>query len=133
MRLEIVYLACPLTHDDPAVRQARLDAANRTATQLTQLGVIVYSPISHTAGMCRLGLAIDWEFWARFQAAFLAVSRSMIVLKMPGWENSDGVADEIRIMREFGRPVEYLDPEVTATLELTSGRPRKSAENAKKD
>jgi hypothetical protein len=107
----LVYLACPYSHDDRAVRVARFEAASAAAGKLMQDGLKVFSPISHThtiAEMCALPLG--WDFWEAFDRAFIGHSHKLIVLRVEGWRESKGVSAEIGIAQELGIPVEYMEP-----------------------
>lgn len=75
-------------------------------------GVLVFSPISHTHGIaCHGGLPTDWRFWERYDRAMLAACSRLLVLRLDGWDRSVGVAAEIRIARETGTEVLYIDSE----------------------
>ena len=108
----LVYLACPYSDPDPAVQVERFEAANRAAAMLLKEGYNVFSPIS----MChpiavQAGLPGNFEFWERFDRAYLAVSNKLFVLRVPGWEISTGVNAEIQIAREKGITILYIDPQ----------------------
>lgn len=105
----LAYLACPYSHPDPAVRQARYEAVNRVAAKLMAEGMVIYSPISHTHSIALAGdLPKDWAFWEKFDRAYLECSNKIIVLMLDGWQESKGVKAEIEIARTLGLPVEFL-------------------------
>ncbi len=111
MRVELIYLACPYSHKDPAVREARFTAVNKAAAQLMGKGRYVFSPISHTHPIAKEGaLPLGWDFWEGYDRVMLAACTRLIVLKLDGWETSTGVTAEIKIAKEMGLPVEYMDP-----------------------
>jgi hypothetical protein len=49
-----------------------------------------------------------WEYWEKFDRAFIVASRALIVLTIDGWKDSVGVQAEIKIAKELGIPVDYL-------------------------
>lgn len=107
----ITYLACPYSDPDPQVREKRFRVVNRVASLLIKQGHHIYSPISHTHSIAiQCGLPLGWEHWEQYDRAFISVSKKMYVLKLDRWEKSAGVTAEIKIAREYGVPVEYLDP-----------------------
>ena len=112
MANEIVYLACPYTHEDPAVMEYRFTRVSQVAGELIKKGDIVYSAISHSHPIAITGgLPRDWSFWEKYDRAFLSVCRKMVVLMLPGWRESKGIAAEIKIAKEIDIPIEYLKDE----------------------
>lgn len=109
MKKELIYLGCPYSHPDPAVKQARFETVTRVASRLVAAGYHVYSPITHSHPMAEMGeLPGGWDFWEKYDRIFLEMSKSMFVLKLEGWEESTGLQAEIKIARELGIPVEYI-------------------------
>lgn len=112
-RGRIVYLVCPYSDPDRAVRVLRFEAANRAAGMLMRRGLNVFSPISHThpiAEACDLPLGFD--FWEKYDRAFIEHSSEVYVLKVAGWVASIGVRREIAIATSLGIPVLWLEPEL---------------------
>lgn len=106
----MTYLACPYSHPDPAVRQWRFEQANRAAARLMAEGHLVFSPISHSHSIALAGgLPLDWKFWQEYDQAILAQCERMIVLRVPGWDGSIGVGEEVMLAQGMGLPVEYID------------------------
>lgn len=111
----LIYLACPYTHQDRAVRVARFEAANLAASKLMREGHYVFSPISHTHPIAEAGgLPLGWDFWEGFDRAYIGHSHKLIVLTLGGWAQSKGVMAEIAIADSMGIPVEYLSPDEQA-------------------
>jgi len=112
VRGDLIYLACPYSHENPDVRNTRWSAANIAAAKLMSQGLYVFSPISHTHPIAVASngtLPIGWDFWEGFDRQYLNVCKKIIVLRIPGWDTSTGVLAEIKIGTEAGIPVEYMD------------------------
>lgn len=110
--MKLTYLACPYNDPDPKVREERFHAVNREAARLMQLGEFIYSPISHNHPIAEAhGLPKGWDFWEPYDTAFLESCRLLIVLKLPGWENSKGVKAEMEIAQKLGIPIEFSHPQ----------------------
>jgi hypothetical protein len=105
----MIYLASPYSHPDPAVREKRFRDACRAAVALMQTGHAVFSPIAHSHPLVEHGLPTDWSFWERHDREHLARCDEVVVLMLDGWQESIGVREEIRIARELGKPVRYVD------------------------
>jgi nucleoside 2-deoxyribosyltransferase len=108
----MIYLASPYSHPDPSVRERRFRAACRAAVALLHAGRVVFSPIAHSHPLAQHGLPGSWQFWERYDRAFLERCEEVVVLMLDGWQESVGVQAEIRIARELGKPVRYLAPEL---------------------
>lgn len=107
----IIYLATPYSHDDPKVKQERIDAVNKAAAHMMQQGLFVYSPISHTDPIANDNeLPTDWQYWGDYCETMLKVCSKMVVLMQEDWEKSEGVNAEIKIARKLGIPIEYRAP-----------------------
>jgi len=111
MDKQIIYLAIPYSHPDPAVREARFMMANKAAARLMERGEYVFSPISHTHSIALVGnLPLGWEYWQGYDREMLEACGKLIVLTAEGWRDSTGVTGEIAIATEYGIPIEYMDP-----------------------
>ena len=111
MKSELIYLAGPFTHKDEAVKEQRFEAFNAASHKLFMDGYAVYSPIS----MCwpiakQCGMPTDFAWWSWYNRLMISKCDKLIVLRLPGWEESVGVAGEIKIAEELGIPIEYMDP-----------------------
>jgi nucleoside 2-deoxyribosyltransferase len=107
----MIYLASPYSHVDAVVREQRFRAACQATARLIAAGHIVFSPIVHGHPLVHHGLPTDWPFWERFDRDHLVRCDEAVVLMLDGWQESVGVAAEIRIAAELGKPVRYLAPD----------------------
>lgn len=90
------YLASPYNHPDPAIMESRRVAACRKAGELIAKGVAVLSPIAHNVAVIReVGGETGWDRWQAQDLAMLSACKKVLVLCLPGWEASKGVAAEI--------------------------------------
>ena len=105
----MIYLASPYSDPDPAVKQARYDAAVRAVGALMARGETVYSPIVSTHPVAlACDLPGNWEYWERVDREFVRLCDRLVVLTLPGWRRSKGVAAEVAYARELGMPVDFL-------------------------
>lgn len=80
-------------------------------------GRFVFSPISHTHPIAEQGrLRRGWEFWECYDRTMIGCCDDLLVLCLPGWEQSTGVQAEIKIAQEFGIPIDYAQYDLTPTL-----------------
>ena len=105
----MIYLASPYTHHDPAIRQARFEAACRAAGAILRSGEQVFSPIAHShpiAELCELPKAFDW--WQPNNHAWLDRCNILVVLRLDGWDRSAGVRVETEHAKAAGKLVMYM-------------------------
>jgi hypothetical protein len=110
----VVYLACPYTDPDPAVRKVRFDVATAVAADLIRAGRIVYSPITMTHPIDKVlagaSNTLGSDYWVAFDEAFMEMCSEMIVVRLDGWDRSSGIRREIAYFTEQKKPIRYMDP-----------------------
>lgn len=110
MKKTLAYLACPYSHPDSAVRKRRLFAANWMASRLLAEGVYVYSPLTHNLPLDQQGTLTGWKNWQTFDLLMVSRCDKVIVMKMDGWQSSEGVLAECRHAQSLGLPIEEIQP-----------------------
>lgn len=105
------YLASPYSHPDPEVRRQRFEDVCRIAGRLMSQGKLIFSPIAHTHPIAEMGdLPKGFDFWEEFDRAMLAACGELLILRLSGWQESQGIAAEIEIATEMDIPINYIDP-----------------------
>ena len=97
-----IYLAIPYS----GMENISFIKANRAAAKLMLEGNIVFSPISMShpiASQC--DLPGDWEFWKKFDEAFIEWCDELHVVCLEGWGISKGVQAEMKIAKMMGKPI----------------------------
>ena len=107
----MIYLGSAYSHPDPAIREQRFQIACRVTAALLRAGHLTISPIAHSHVLVEHGLPTDWIFWEKFDRQLLERCDELLVLTLPGWQESVGVQAEIRIATELNIPIRYLDPD----------------------
>lgn len=107
----IAYLATPYSRYRPGQVQAHKDAC-KIAAHLVCAGIKVYSPIAHTHPIAVHGALdlLDHAIWLPFDEAMMEASSVLIVAHLEGWNESIGIAHEVKFFEERGRPIYDLDP-----------------------
>jgi len=108
----IEYLGIPYTDDDPAVEDWRAEVSNVVAAELTRQGRVIFAPISawhHIAK--KYTLPGTFEYWLKLDEEFIKASKKLLIVTLPGYKESKGVNEEIRLAKKYLIPVEYIDPE----------------------
>lgn len=95
-----------------------LDAAHRVACKQAAVcikaGISVYSPIGHTHCIAMLGNIdpLDHNIWLPADEPLMNAACGIIVVMMPGWKESFGMAHEIALVARAGKPIVYMTPDV---------------------
>lgn len=110
--MSVAYLSCPYFDPDSHVKETRHTMVTRAAFKLMRQGIMVYSPLTHNLPIDRLGIHGDWKTWKEFDHTMISKCDRVIVLKLPGWEKSKGVAAEIARGEELGLPIEWLEVDI---------------------
>jgi len=106
------YLASPYTHEDPTVRQQRYEAALDCAIWMVKLGQFPFSPIVHCHPIALKGnLESDYATWRVYTRMMIRQAGTLVVLKLAGWKESQGVQADIDVADTFAVPVGYVNYE----------------------
>lgn len=107
----IVYLATPYSKYPAGIEAAFQDAA-ALAGKLVRLKVNVYSPIAHTHPIAMHGGLdpLNIDLWLGFDAAMMDKADALLVAQMDGWDSSTGIAHEMQVFKNAGKPIRFLDP-----------------------
>ncbi len=102
----LVYLACPYSGNE----EENFKLVSKKAAELLNQGMTIFSPIAMCHPMAIYGkLPGNWEFWEKFDRAYISCCNKLIVYRLKGWDTSKGVTAEVKIAQEMGIPVEYID------------------------
>jgi len=107
----MIYLASPYWDPSPAVRHQRFRAACRATIKLMRAGQFVFSPVVHGHSLATFGAPVEWDFWQPHDLEHLRRCDEVAVLTLGNWQNSLGVAAEIRRARELGKPIRHILPD----------------------
>ena len=109
---ELVYVAAPYTHSNPNIVQSRMGALERHLAELSAKGEVSFSPLlMHYCLGKGVELPGDYGFWRNHCLTLLSKSDILDVLMLPGWNASEGVADEIGFAKAKGITVRFTCPD----------------------
>ena len=103
----ITYLAAPFTSDNPQVRQARLDAVKIVSDRMVRKDKVVFSPLEYTQGM-QARSTFPPQGWYAFDLTILRRCDELLVLALPGWQESHGVMMEIAVAKAQNIPTRII-------------------------
>jgi len=108
--IPILYIACPYAHSDPATQKHRFETACRAASLLMKSGIVVFSPLSHSVPIAEIGgIPEDHDFWMLQDKSILRHCSEMLILGLPGWQQSHGVIDEMFTALAMRIPITLIE------------------------
>jgi len=110
--LDLEYLGTPYSDKDDYLQDFRAKIVDIIATELTNKGRAIYSPISswhHIA--CKYTMPKTFEFWEKMNLSFLKQCKKLLIVTLPGWETSIGLRGEIEFAEEHGIEIKKIDPQ----------------------
>lgn len=104
------YIATPYTSYRGRLCDAFTDACRVTAWLLKQ-HVRCYSPISCTHSIAEHGAIdpLDHDFWLTADRPLMDAACGIVIVKLHGWEESLGIAEEMARFQTAGKLVRYLE------------------------
>ena len=82
------------------------ELANRVSAELMNKGHIVFSPISHSHPIAESqSLPGTWDFWQRFDTAFIEWCDEVWIIQHPMTDQSKGVKAEKKIAESLGKVI----------------------------
>ena len=105
----VYYLASPYTSKIPEELENRFLLVDEIGYELLVSGFTVIEPIASTHYKSkRFKLPTDYQFWQNHCKQLITRADGLIVCMIPGWEQSVGVQDEIKITTSQNKPIHYL-------------------------
>ena len=108
-KYSLVYVATPYSKYKDGLDAAYEEACAVTG-ELLRFHIKAFSPIAHSHGIAEHAWIdpLDHQFWMRADKTYIEKADALIVVQLDGWDESVGVAMEIRDFREAGKPIEYI-------------------------
>lgn len=104
--VNLIYLASPFSHINPAVRQHRFEQARRFTIEGLREGLAVFSPIVYGMDMEKeIGTA--FEPWQDLNDTLIRACDGVWCLCLDGWKDSRGVRHELELAHELGKPISF--------------------------
>jgi len=108
------YVATPYSNY-PNGHEAAYKDACRAGAILMRSGWRILCPVAHSHSLCEIngteeGIPdhLDPDLWKHADEPLLDAAYGLIVVMMPGWEESSGVQHEIQEARRQGKPVLFF-------------------------
>lgn len=106
---DMIYVACPYSHEMASVREERFQMVNSYAAWLIKGGNLVFSPISMSHPISKHGIDPHWNGWVKLDLEFLKHATVLHVLQLHGWKLSLGLFDEIYFAKRNNIAIKSID------------------------
>jgi Domain of unknown function (DUF5664)/Domain of unknown function (DUF1937) len=105
------YIATPYTKFAGGLDEAYCQARDCTVA-IRAAGVTCFCPILHGHEICMFAdvSKTDYDIWIPFNRQWIDRAHGMVIVQMEGWQDSFGVAEEIKLFVAAGKPIFLLDP-----------------------
>lgn len=105
---KVIYLGAPYSGDKAQIEQ-RMELFCRAVARLQSEGFFIVSPLfMHFVLQYNIALGNDWDYWKNYSRELMNRSDEFYVLCLDGWEESKGIAGEMEIAKEFGKPISLI-------------------------
>lgn len=108
----MIYIASPLTSDSFLEKEIRAaQVGDCCAYLMSEYGYVVFAPVAFGWAIQKFrNMPTDWEYWKKVCRAYISRCQTVAVLMLPGWRESTGIQEELKIAAELNIPVIYIDP-----------------------
>ena len=104
------FLSSPLAHESPAVIEDRARVAGEAWAWLTCYGYAPFAPaVRRRRQAIRYGMPMNAMAWADVNRARFNECGCLVVLRLIGWQDSQGVAMEMKWAQGAGKPILFMD------------------------
>lgn len=108
---QLIYLASPYSHSDPKIMEKRFQLVLKATAELTNQGLLIYSPIVHSHPMAvDYKLPTDFNFWQKYNFGMIDHCNAIAVLTIDGWRESKGIKGEMQYAMSTGKDIFYVNP-----------------------
>ena len=106
------YLATPYRGHTKGIKVAYKETL-LVLGMLLELNIRVYSPIVHChdvqVSIIKLEKGTEHNFWLPHDAPFMHASVGLMIVRMAGWKDSEGIAEEVNLFKILKKPIVELD------------------------
>ena len=109
LRGKKVYVAGPYGDSAPIeTRKYRYNKILQACADLVSAGVRAYAPVAYAHNLAKLG-SFPPDGWYGFDLSMLPMFEYVLLLKLPGWDESRGVELELEEAANLNIPVLAVD------------------------
>ena len=106
----MIYLAAPFYDPDPDIRFERFESIIRCHAKIISEGYFCFAPVAHgyPASVQPEYNSVTEKYWLRLDLKCAVICRVLLVITLPGWEDSIGIKEETVYFSEKSKPIFYI-------------------------
>jgi hypothetical protein len=104
----MIYVASPYYDPDPSVIESRMEVVYEVMAGLMKEGNHCVSPMLMHPVVKKHDLPNTFDYWENYSYDMLKRCDEMLVIQLPGWEESRGVKAERDFCNLHNVPIDYL-------------------------
>ncbi len=106
----MIYMSCPYTHTDLAVREYRYRMSCMAASKLFEAGIACFNPLANSVPAVEFsGCDLTHSQWLDIDFEILRRCDEILLLGLEGWRQSVGVKSELFEAMALGIPVTLIE------------------------
>jgi hypothetical protein len=110
-KLSLYFVSSPYSDPKLEVKAERKNQTTMAVNALLKQGVYAITPLEKLEAVSYGGLPDNFDFWGKYSLGLLEKCDGMIVLRLPGWDQSTGVKAEIAYAQSRRIPVVHANLE----------------------
>lgn len=106
----MIYIACPYSHENTAVREHRYRMSCIAASKLFQAGIVAFNPLANSVPAVEFGgIDLAHSEWMSIDIPILLRSDEVLILGLDEWTQSKGVRMELCKALSNAKPITLID------------------------
>ena len=106
----MIFVVSPYRHEIKEIEEQRVVLAENYVSKLIIEGKIPFSAVVYAHSLIKKHkLPTDIDYWKSFICSFLRDADEVHVLKIDGWNNSEGIDWEISVAKSLRIPIIYVE------------------------
>ena len=109
---KIIFVILPYRDDNTEVTEQRVALAEKYCAKLMMRG---FFPVCTTSFghylVKRHDVPKSWAYWKDYCKAMIQISKEVHLLKLDGWDTSEGVTEERKLIADAERKLIEIEPE----------------------
>ena len=107
----MIYLASPYSSEDDDLMERRYRLVLEFLAKCAEEHLVIYSPIAHWHPIAKLyDLPRGEKYWRFNNREMIYLCTQLLVLNLPGWRDSVGVARDIKYAQTYHKRIDHVKP-----------------------